>query len=142
MNAERFAAILDAYGADARRWPPSERAAAQVFRSTGEGARLAARSADLDHLLDAHRVAAPSATLRARVLEATPSGRGAGWFGRWGQRLAWAPGAGLAAAGLAGVLFGAALSPGALDRRTDTLLSETEGFDVAVLSADAIGGPL
>ena len=131
MNAERFAAIVEAYGADQRRWPAHERPAAQAFAAADEGRRLLQRATVLDDLLNAHDVEAPGQELRRRVLDARPAARRpmfdlAPWARAWG--------AGLAAAGLAGVVFGAALSGAASDSRTETLLAETDAYDVAGLT--------
>jgi hypothetical protein len=53
MKLDRFTELLDAYGAEPRRWPPAERAAAQAFLAVSAEARgrLAAAAA-LDALLD------------------------------------------------------------------------------------------
>ncbi|MCP5433656.1 MAG: hypothetical protein H6923_10350 [Alphaproteobacteria bacterium] len=73
MNAERFARILEAYGADPRRWPAAERAACEAFAAADPqaGAALGAERA-LDELLDALPPVAPSLALRTRILSATP----------------------------------------------------------------------
>ena len=45
MNAERFASLLDAYGAEPRRWPDAERDAAQAFaRADPRASRLSSAS--------------------------------------------------------------------------------------------------
>ena len=131
MNAERFAVILEAYGAEPRRWPVSERRAAEAFAATPEGGRLLAEAAAVDDLLLAYAVPAPGAELRTRVLEARPRERRS-LLAPW--RFGWAPGAGLAAAGVAGLLFGVVLSHGAVDPRTEALLAETDAVDIAVLA--------
>jgi hypothetical protein len=95
-------------------------------------------AASLDDALQAYVVPPPGAELRARVLDARPPERG-GLFGLAPWRLGWAPGAGLAAAGVAGLLFGVVLSHGPTDPRTDALLTETETFDMALLDVD-VGG--
>lgn len=71
MTKERFEAILAAYGADARRWPEAERAAAEAY--------LAANPTDLtdarviDALLDAApQPAPPSDVLMRRILREAP----------------------------------------------------------------------
>jgi hypothetical protein len=138
MNAERFAAILEAYGAEPRRWPAAERRAAEAFGATPEGDRLLADAASLDEALLAHVVPGPGPELRARVLDAHPRER-RGFLGLAPWRFEWAPGAGLAAAGVAGLLFGVVLSHGPTDRRTDALLAETESFDMALLASDLDG---
>lgn len=114
MTAERFLALAAAYGADRRRWPEGERAAAEVFASTHPDlARPVLAEADaLDALL--HRSPAPQASmaLRDRVLAAATSAGGrAHRAGRlWIDRLSLAFGAGWAAATCAGVVAGVLLT--------------------------------
>ena len=82
MNRERFEQILDAYGADPRRWPETERAAALAFRDAhaGEEAIALGEARQLDALLDVAREApAPSDLLAARVLKSAPKHAGVGW---------------------------------------------------------------
>ena len=111
MTPERFLVLLDAYGADLRRWPESERAPARalVEQDLPELRRRLAEAAALDGWLDAHEVAAPQDALARRVIAgATTSGlppaasRRPRRHRRW-----WWPGAGLVGAGLAGTLAGA-----------------------------------
>ena len=75
MTAERFHALTAAYGADRRRWPDDERAAAEAFAADHPGlARPALAEADaIDALL--HRSPTPqvSMALRDRVLAAATS---------------------------------------------------------------------
>lgn len=110
MTSERFLALVAAYGADARRWPEAERAAAQAFlaaRADAVGPALAEADA-ADALLHASRVAHPSMALRDRVIasaaEAGLKARRQG--GRWLDRLAITMGAGWAAAACAGIVAG------------------------------------
>lgn len=140
MNAERFGKLLDAYGSEPRRWPPNERSAAEAFSVTVEGARLLASERALEAWLDAASPPQPSLALRQRVLAAAPQPR-RGLAGGWGRLGLWAPGAGLAAAGLAGVLFGATLSGSGRDPEigAELLLAEAGAFDEAVLPLE---GPL
>lgn len=77
MRPERFAALLDAYGAEPRRWPEGERQAALEYLMASRGARrLRDDAAALDGLLDAVPPARPSAGLRERVLANAPARRG------------------------------------------------------------------
>ena len=80
---------------------------------------------DLNRLLEAYRVPAPSAALRERVLAAAPKGRRApgGFDPFW-----WLSGAGLAAAGVAGIVFGAALSPPAAED-PEALLADVVAYE-------------
>lgn len=111
MTSERFLALVAAYGADARRWPEAERAAARALAAawpeTVADALAEADAADV--LLHASRVAHPSTVLRDRVM-ASASGAGlirARHEGRrWLDRLALALGAGWAAATCAGIVAG------------------------------------
>lgn len=120
MTPERFSALLEAYGADPRRWPADERAAAGRF-ATGQKAEQA-EAAALDRLLDAATVPAPAPGLRTRVLaamtsasadEGRRSGRGiAGLFSGW--RLA-----ALGAAAACGAALPMVLYPSLAERRED-----------------------
>ena len=125
MNRERFFTIVDAYGAEPRRWPAAERAAALAFaEADAEAAARLRGAAALDAALDEHRPLAPSTALRRRIVEAAPRP------GRRASPLKWfAPGAGLAAAGVAGVVFGASLlSPP--EPASDTLVAEVDSYEV------------
>jgi hypothetical protein len=73
MPIDRFVAILDAYGAETRRWPAAERAAAEsLLAASAEAQQLYAQAAQLDHLLTTSVAPAPSAALRAAILQAAP----------------------------------------------------------------------
>lgn len=73
MSVERFAAIVDAYGARADRWPVAERAAAEALvAASPEARRLLDAAAGLDRLLDASPAQEPSRALREAVLRAAP----------------------------------------------------------------------
>lgn len=98
MNPERFAALADAYGAQIARWPETERAAAAVFAETAQGKEILSRADELDALLDSHRVAPPSANLRAQVLRQATEKFEKKHIVRW--RI------GLAGVGFAGVIAG------------------------------------
>jgi hypothetical protein len=114
MTPERFNALISAYGADARRWPESERAAAQAFMAAEpEGARAALAEADaLDGLLHAAPTPQVSMVLRDRVIaSAAEAGLKARKHGRrWLDRLALALGAGWAVAACAGVAAGVVMT--------------------------------
>lgn len=74
MDRERFAYLLDAYGADFRRWPAQARAQAAAFAAQdAEAAALIDEARKLDAVLDGARdEAGPSADLAARILAAAP----------------------------------------------------------------------
>lgn len=114
MTAERFLALVAAYGADRRRWPEAERAAAEAFtaaRPDVAGPLLAEADA-IDALLHRSPTPQPSMVLRDRVLAAAATAGGkAGRAGRqWIDRLSLAFGAGWAAATCAGVVAGVLLT--------------------------------
>lgn len=109
MTHERFARIIEAYGADPRRWPDAERAAARAFALAHPGeaqARLAAAAA-LDACLAGDAVEPPGRALRRRVEAAA---RGPGRRRRMPlarPRFWWLSGAALAGVGAAGLVAGA-----------------------------------
>ncbi|MDP1986974.1 hypothetical protein [Phenylobacterium sp.] len=110
MDLERFAGLAEAYGGDVGRWPIVEREAAALLMAEYPEATapvLAAQS-DLDWALDAWRAPAASPALQAAVLAAAPTERRVapwrGWIWRTGL------GAGLMAAGAAGVMAGVVAS--------------------------------
>jgi len=114
MTAERFLALVAAYGADRRRWPDGERAAAEAFAAAhADLARPALDEADaVDALLHNSPTPQVSTALRDRVLAAAASaGDRAGRTGRlWIDRLSLAFGAGWAVATCAGVVAGVMLT--------------------------------
>jgi hypothetical protein len=120
MTPERFSQLLEAYGADFRRWPETERAPAHALLAQGslELRRQMAEAAQLDGLLDSHTVAVPEMQLVERIVAdrvapgAAP-GRTAQDARRWRTRWLW-PGASLAGIGLAGTLAGAFVVSAAL----------------------------
>jgi hypothetical protein len=104
MTPERFQTIVDAYGADPRRWPDAERAAAEAWAELhpAEAHAALAESAGLDAWLADHTVAPPDRAFVERVVAAAPVRRPA----RQRARLWW-QGAAFAGIGLAGGLAGA-----------------------------------
>ncbi|MDO9586399.1 MAG: hypothetical protein Q8R45_15570 [Brevundimonas sp.] len=127
MTPERFLALVAAWGADARRWPEAERAAAQAFAAaepeTARPALIEAETADA--LLHASRTPHPSMILRDRIIaSAAVAGLKAGREGRrWLDRLALAFGAGWAAAACAGMVAGVMMTTYlTADARADAVL--------------------
>ena len=108
MNAERFETLVAAYGADSRRWPEAERAAALAWQEDNRALaeRLLFDARMLDAALELAPAASESADLRARVLAGAPKPRPERSAPRLPLR--WLQGAGLLAAGVAGVIVGAA----------------------------------
>jgi len=74
MDRERFATLLDAYGADFRRWAAETRAGAAAFAvQDPEAAALLAEARKFDAVLDSAReVAPPSPELADRILAFAP----------------------------------------------------------------------
>ncbi|MGQ0532533.1 MAG: hypothetical protein ACT4OF_07560 [Caulobacteraceae bacterium] len=73
MNRERFDHLLEAYGADFRRWPADERGSAAIYAAQNPDAAAAiAQARTLDETLDLAREAALSADLAARILAKAP----------------------------------------------------------------------
>jgi hypothetical protein len=75
MDRTRFEHLLEAYGADFRRWPANERAAAAAFAAQHRSEITAALTDEraLDALLEQAREAAPeTAALAGRILAAAP----------------------------------------------------------------------
>ena len=154
LTSERFQAILEAYGAEPRRWPEGEREAAMAFMA--EHADVAAAwleaARETDTLLDSLKVAdairAASLTsarqglrhdLRTRILDDiqaqmappavvlhVPSGAARAFRRR---PVVWAAGLGLAAC-LAGALLGVNISMMSLaDVRAQSVLEQTQMID-------------
>lgn len=80
MEMSRFKRILDAYGADPRRWPAAEREAALAFLAASpEAAGLQRQAETLDLLLDAAPALEPSPALRRAVLAGRKQARRSVW---------------------------------------------------------------
>lgn len=108
MKAERLHALADAYGADLRRWPASERAFAETLIAADPSLRAVLdQAAALDALLDASPAPTPSADLAARILAAAPKAKTRRFHL---DRIAFYLGAGWAAAACAGVVAGVGLT--------------------------------
>jgi hypothetical protein len=68
MNRERFETLLAAYGADPKRWPAEERAAAKAFNPD-----LAGEARSIDALLDIAREAPQTNPgLASKIMNAAP----------------------------------------------------------------------
>jgi len=113
-----FQSLLDAYGAEPRRWPKDRRAAAEALLArSSEAQAFHAAAARLDALIDAAPAEPPPAHLIGRVLagapRAHPSREGApraGWLAGLLK-----PAAGLAFAAVLGIGLGGIISPFASD---------------------------
>ncbi len=73
MDTNRFAELLDAYGADPRRWPAAERAAALALaQASTEARRLLEQAAATDALLAMPPGIVPSSDLASRIMAQLP----------------------------------------------------------------------
>lgn len=104
MTPERFHQIVEAYGADPRRWPQQERAAAEVWAELhrAEADAVLADAAGIDAWLAVDQVDPPGAALQQRIIGSAPVLR----QGVPRRRLWWS-GAAVAGVGLLGGLAGA-----------------------------------
>lgn len=111
MTAQRFSELAAAYGAEPRRWPEAERAAALEFLAHGGQAveRLLFEARLVDLALDASPAPSVPDALRWAVISASSAipQRRQGWWSRLvADRPAWLPGVGLATACALGVVVG------------------------------------
>ncbi|MBL8560014.1 MAG: hypothetical protein JNM47_14920 [Hyphomonadaceae bacterium] len=129
MSRTRMQAILDAYGADARRWPAEERAAAEAWAAAhGDDFATMAREAqalDAALALDV-RESADDAKLAAQVSAILVAPRPAN---DW-----WRPVAALAACAVLGVAIGFAGAP-----RHDDIASEVDAVFGAAFDLPGFG---
>jgi hypothetical protein len=104
MTPERFAELVEIYGAEPRRWPQGQRQAAKAFTGDHpkEAATILETARRLDEALDRYVVPGPSAKLIRMIMESAPSIRAAARRARLLRQ-----GASFAAVGLAGALAGA-----------------------------------
>ena len=123
MKAERLHELADAYGADLRRWPASERAFAESLLAADPSLKAVLdEAATLDALLNAAPAPVPSAALTARILAAAPKRKPRSRLGR----AVWYLGAGWAAAACAGVVAGVGLTTHlTADARADAVLYQS-----------------
>lgn len=103
MTPERFAYLADAYGADLRRWPGAEQAAAHALLDAGNlHARQALATAGwLDRQLDSHQLAFDDPALARQIRQSAPVRRSF-----WSRYADWLSPASLVGAGIAGVVTG------------------------------------
>lgn len=82
MDRTRFEHLAEAYGADFRRWPANERAAAAAYAAAhqAEADAILAEARAIDGVLNAGRAAEPdTALLAARILAQAPKRQNAGF---------------------------------------------------------------
>ena len=106
MGEARFRAIVDAYGADAQRWPDAERDAARAWADAhrDDAHALLDAAAGIDDWLDRYEVAPASDALHRRIVASAPRGR---TLLAPSRARSWWSGAALAGVGLLGGLTGA-----------------------------------
>jgi hypothetical protein len=131
----RFRALLEAYGAEARRWPAAERAGAlALLQESPEAEAARIETARLDSLLDRAPPTSPpriaAAELARRV---TVASQETVRPYRIGDML-WLRAVGLAAAALVGLVVGASQLADFNDSSTDSTMASVAPIDVAEVS--------
>ena len=111
MDRHRLKALADAWGADTRRWPEAEQAAARSWMDANraEADRILFDARQTDAVLDCSRPLAVSRDLRDRVLADSQRFMTAGRDRTAARRVAWLSGFGWAAAACAGLVVGHSL---------------------------------
>lgn len=114
VDVERFAELVDAYGAEPSAWPEQERPSAlRLLEHSEQAVRLLEEAAQLDGLLADVLDVEPSMGLRDRILEQAPLPPRT-WSERWARMAqaiwpfgpSWQPATALAASVLLGLTFG------------------------------------
>ena len=107
----RFETLLDAYGAEPRRWPADRRAGAEALLERSHEARaLRDAAARIDALLDSAPPQPAPAHLVGRVLAAAPKPQASRGLSHWIAGF-WKPVTGLACAAMLGIALGGVVSP-------------------------------
>ena len=130
MDMARLAQLLDAYGADPRRWPAEERQPALALLSRSAAARaLRDDAAALDTLLDTSVAPAPAPQLMAAILAAAERPGWRQWLAElWPLGPAWQPASAFAAAILLGIAVGVGAPDLVLPGAEDGLVVEVESL--------------
>jgi hypothetical protein len=130
MDMARLAELLDAYGADARRWPKDEREAALALLSDSAEARaLRDDAAALDTLLDTSSAPAPSPELMAAILAGAARPGWRRWLAEfWPVGPAWQPASAFAVAVVLGVAIGIGAPDLVLPDAADSAVAEVESL--------------
>ncbi|HOT09860.1 MAG TPA: hypothetical protein PK710_08825 [Polyangiaceae bacterium] len=114
VKLDRFAELVEAYGANPKRWPEDERDAALMWLESSEDARRLVEEANhLDRWLESAGSITPSPALKGRIMAQMPRVSEvplSPWM-RWVERIwpfgpTWQPVAALVAAAMLGVTFG------------------------------------
>jgi hypothetical protein len=131
MDPGRLSELIDAYGADPRRWPQSERDAAETLLAASQEAQaLRAEAAALDALLDLSAAPDPSPELQAAILAGAqpPSGWRRWLADFWPVGPAWQPASAFAAAIVLGVAVGIGAPEIVLPDANDGAIAEVESL--------------
>ncbi len=130
MDMARLAEILDAYGADPRRWPADERDPALALLSESDEARaLRDAAASLDTLLDLSYAPSPAPALMAAILAAAQPIGWRRWLADfWPVGPAWQPVSALAAAVVLGIAVGAGAPEIVLPDAADGAIADVESL--------------
>ena len=135
MTEDRLEQLIAAYGAEPRRWPQGERAAAEQLLSVSTSARaLMSQARLLDQALDASpRPITSRAQIDRAVGSALAQGLKPRTLRRWGWGgLAWLAGAGWAAAACAGVVAGVGLN----ERLTADVRADAVLYQASLVAVD------
>lgn len=120
MTPERFEALAESYGADLRRWPQPERAAAERrLQGAREAAEVLARAGELDRALSAYGTAAPSLALQHRI-----AAQGLRRFSARRRLAKW-----LSGLGALGMLAGGAVAGAAVVALSGPAVPDWDGLD-------------
>ena len=114
VDLDRFAELVDAYGAEPSAWPEQERAGAlRLLEHSEQAVRVLEEAAELDSWLADVVEVEPSMALRDRILEKAPLPPRT-WSERWARMAqaiwpfgpSWQPATALAASVVLGLTFG------------------------------------
>lgn len=127
MDLARLQQILEAYGADPRRWPAAERAAAEALvAGSADAAAMREDAVALDMLMDLSAAPSPSPELMARILAGRePAGL---LPALWPFGPIWQPVSAMAAAMVLGVAIGAAAPDIVIPDYGDSAIADVESL--------------
>jgi len=130
VNLARLAEILDAYGADPRRWPAEERAAVEkLIAESVDAGSLHADAAALDKLMDLAIAPAASPELMARVLAGRGLAGADGWLAiLWPFGPVWQPLSAMALLTVLGIAIGATAPDIVIPDYGDSAIAEVESL--------------
>ena len=127
MTPERLRRLLDAYGADAARWPPEERDRALALLQSSPALQGLRREAqELDGLLDQAALPEVDGELLVDLLATAGTPTWSRWVGSiWPFGPVWKPALGLTMAAVMGAVLGLVITPSA---ETAQITQEIEGL--------------